>query len=303
MTYKRARSAYLALTGAGALWGLGFAFGKAALATMPVGAMLSFRFVIATLVLLPVLLFRSRFRIKKGDVRWFVLAALLFVPVQFLVQFEGLARTSVSHASLMIATVPALLAIASCLLGRQWPTRTTATAVIASVAGALLVTATPSRNAHFAGDILVLVSLLAAIAWIIITQHRLPNYEPVATTAVLIAIGTAGLLAVQLITHPHDLVRPYPVQAWVATAAAGILSTSAATILWNIGLRTIRAAEAGVFVNLEPVVGTICGALFFGDALTWQLFAGGALVLAAAVLITLRGPRMESADIENRFAA
>lgn len=300
---KHARTAYLALTGAGALWGLGFVFGKSALATMPVGAMLSFRFLIATLVLVPVLFFRRGFRIDRGDVRWFVIAALLFVPVQFSVQFEGLARTSVSHASLMIATVPALLAIASCLLGRHWPTGTTATAVIASVAGAVLVTATPSRNAHFAGDILVLVSLLAAVAWVLLIQHRLANYEPIATTAVLVAIGTVGLLAFQLVTHPHDLVRPYPLQAWLATAAAGIVSTSLATVLWNIGLRTIRAAEAGVFVNLEPVVGTICGVLFFGDALTWQLFAGGALVLAAAVLITLRGPREQPTKIENRFAA
>lgn len=300
MTHKHARMAYLALAGAGALWGLGFAFGKAALATMPVGAMLSFRFAIATLVLLPALFFRNGFRIRKGDTRWFVVTALLFVPVQFLVQFEGLARTSVSHASLMIATVPAMLAIASCLLGRHWPTRTTATAVIASVAGAILVTATPSRNAHLAGDILVLVSLFASLAWVLITQHRLPNYEPVAATAALVAMGTAGLLAFEIVTNPHDLVRQYPLQAWLATAAAGILSTSAATMLWNIGLQRIRTAEAGVFVNLEPVVGTVCGVLFFGDALSWQVFAGGALVVAAAVIIALRGPRDERAPVETR---
>jgi len=299
-----ARGAFLALAGAGALWGLGFAFGKVALASMPVGAMITFRFAVATLVLLPFLLARRAFRIEKGDRRWFVLAAILFVPVQFLVQFEGLARTSVSHASLMVATVPAMLAIAASLLARRMPPRTTIVAVIASVAGAALVAATSGKNAHFAGDLLVVLSLVAGISWVLLTQHRLHRYEPVASTATLVTIGTAVLAFFELIVHPHDLALPYPTAAWIAVCASGVLSTAAATLLWNVGLQRVRAAEAGVFVNLEPVVGTVCGVAFFGDGAGWQLFAGGALVIAAALLITLRGERNDVAGrTEESLAA
>lgn len=284
---------FLALAGAGALWGLGFAFGKVALASMPVGAMIAFRFGVATLVLLPFLLARREFRIEKGDRRWFVLAAILFVPVQFLVQFEGLARTSVSHASLMVATVPAMLAIAASLLARRMPSRTTIAAVLGSVAGAALVAATSGKNAHFFGDLLVVLSLVAGISWVLLTQHRLHRYEPVASTAALVTIGTAALALFELAVHPRDLARAYPAGAWIAVCASGVLSTAAATLLWNVGLQRVRAAEAGVFVNLEPVVGTACGVAFFGDGAGWQLFAGGALVVAAALSITLRGERYD----------
>lgn len=284
-----AHGPYFALAGAGMLWGLGFAFGKVALASMPVGAMIAFRFAVATLVLLPFLFARREFRIEKGDRPWFALAAILFVPVQFLVQFEGLARTSVSHASLMVATVPAMLAIAASLLARRLPSRTTIVAVAGSVAGAALVAATSGKNAHFAGDLLVVLSLVAGISWVLLTQHRLHRYEPAASTATLVTIGTAALFLFEIAAHPHDLVRSYPAAAWIAVCASGVLSTAAATLLWNVGLQRVRAAQAGVFVNLEPVVGTACGVAFFGDGAGWQLFAGGALVVAAALLITLRG--------------
>lgn len=298
-----AHGAFLALAGAGALWGLGFAFGKVALASMPVGAMITFRFAVATLVLLPFLLVRRDFRIEKGDRRWFVLAAILFVPVQFLVQFEGLARTSVSHASLMVSTVPAMLAIAASLLARRMPPRTTIVAVLGSVAGAALVAAAPGKNAHFAGDLLVVLSLVAGISWVLLTQHRLHRYEPAASTATLVTIGTAALVLFELAVHPRDLAHPYPVAAWMAVCASGVLSTAAATLLWNVGLQRVRAAEAGVFVNLEPVVGTVCGVAFFGDGVGWQLFAGGALVVAAALLITLRGGRHDVAECAEQAVA
>lgn len=295
--------AFAALAGAGALWGLGFAFGKIALLSMPVGAMITFRFAVATLALAPFLLTRRHFRVDKGDRRWFLLAAMLFVPVQFLVQFEGLARTSVSHASLMVATAPAMLAIGSSLLARRMPSRTAIVAILASICGAALVAAKPGTNAHFTGDLLVVISLVAGISWVLVTQHRLNRYEPVASTAALVTIGTIALVLVESVFHPHDLVRTYPTAAWLAVGASGILSTAAATLLWNLGLQRVRAAEAGVFVNLEPVIGTACGVIFFGDGAGWQLFAGGALVIAAALLITLRGERNDVAIPAEKAAA
>jgi len=44
-----------------------------------------------------------------------LISAFLGVPVQFLLQFHGLARTTVSHASLMVGSMPVLLAAAAAL--------------------------------------------------------------------------------------------------------------------------------------------------------------------------------------------
>src|SRR5215469_3571641 len=111
---KKRALGFLACTIASSFWGCGFFFGKIALAEMNVGAMVFYRFAFATLVLAP-FLFTHRPRFNASEWRALLICAFLGIPLQFLVQFSGLAHTTVSHASLMIGTAPVLLAVAATL--------------------------------------------------------------------------------------------------------------------------------------------------------------------------------------------
>jgi drug/metabolite transporter (DMT)-like permease len=102
----------LALAAAGCLWGTGFYFGKIALVEISVANMVLFRFAFASAGLLPVI-FYDRPHFYRREWRWVFAAAVLGVPVQYLVQFKGLSLTTVSHASLMVGTLPMLLALAA----------------------------------------------------------------------------------------------------------------------------------------------------------------------------------------------
>lgn len=282
---------YLALALAGTFWGFGFVFGKYALASMPVAAMVTYRFALAALLLLPILFFR-RIRIAPADWIFFVAAAALFVPIQFLIQFEGLARTSVTHASLMVALVPALIALAALASpngargsAANWP------AIAASIVGAALIVFRPAGNSTVYGDALVTVSLFAAVAWVLITERRLNGYDPVAASAVVLVLGAAMLVGFELVAHPGELIRPFGLAAWLATAGGAMFSTALSVVLWNVGLARVPASDAGVFVNIEPIVGALCGIMLFGDPAGWQLLVGSGLVLGAAVAVTFSSAR------------
>src|SRR5579859_3103740 len=100
MPAARAR-AFGALAAAGCLWGTGFLFGKWALSELSVGQLVFYRFLFASIGFAPVTwraLRRAETRIARQDWPILFVAALLGVPVQFLIQFAGLARTTVSHA-------------------------------------------------------------------------------------------------------------------------------------------------------------------------------------------------------------
>src|SRR5208337_369758 len=91
---------------AGALWGTGFYWGRLALDEMNVEHMVLYRFLFACIGMLPlVIVHRHRFHLTGGEVRLLLLSAVLGVPVQFLIQFHGLDRTTVSHASLMVGAM------------------------------------------------------------------------------------------------------------------------------------------------------------------------------------------------------
>jgi drug/metabolite transporter (DMT)-like permease len=72
-----------------------------AFAEMTVSENVMLRFIFASLALAPVLLWRKKSRFGRKDFTLLVIASIIGVPLQFLVQFAGLQLTTVSHASLM----------------------------------------------------------------------------------------------------------------------------------------------------------------------------------------------------------
>src|SRR5687767_10489349 len=100
MSTRGPKRAYLALAAAGSLWGTGFLFGKVALEELAVPHMILWRLSLAAGGFLPILLIR-REGMRREDWPTLMAAGVLGVPLLFLVQFEGLARTTVSHAALM----------------------------------------------------------------------------------------------------------------------------------------------------------------------------------------------------------
>jgi drug/metabolite transporter (DMT)-like permease len=302
---------------AGCLWGTGFFFGKLALNEMSVEDMVLYRFLFASLGMLPVaLVHRRSFRLTAGEVRMLLLCAILGVPIQFLVQFHGLARTTVSHASLMVGALPVMLAAAAALFAgarrnEERLDRFGWLALFASTVGAALVALGGSRGPAaqgeptLLGDLLVLFSLGTALVWILLSKKLMETHRPPVVTAYTILSGT-GMLAVWVLGPwllsplTHAKVTPPPFShvsptAWVALAISGLLCTATTTLLWNWGIHHVPASRAGVFLNLEPAVGSCLGVSLLGEHLGPHAWVGGGLILAAALALTTRARHPESA--------
>jgi drug/metabolite transporter (DMT)-like permease len=291
---------YSALATAGSLWGTGFVFGKWALEQLTVGQMVFLRFLFASLGLLPVIWYESRhssISIRRADLTLIIAAATLGVPIQFIIQFEGLARTTVSHASLMVGILPVLLAAGAAVFSRERLDAIGWLGLLASVLGAGLVAAgaaggsSGSRGPTLSGDLLVVVSLAAAVAWILMSQALMRRgYSPVMTSALVIITGTILLAGWVLATDGMPDFAQLSLETWGSVAAMGILATATTTLLWNWGLQQVPASQAGVFVNLEPVVGAILGVVLFHEAMGALAILGGLLILGAAAVVSRRNP-------------
>jgi drug/metabolite transporter (DMT)-like permease len=221
-----------------------------------------------------------------------LLTAVVGVPIQFLVQFGGLARTSASHASLMVGTLPMLLALGAAMFMGERIDRRGWIAVVASTVGvALIVVGRPDGPTRggptLAGDLLVLASLFAAVAWILMSKRLMRELSPM-----LVAIGVTWIGTVLLVLWTITTEGPPPLhlapKTWLAVIATGVLGTSATAVLWNWGLSHVPASRAGVFVNLEPAVGAILGVTVLGEALGPLAIVGGILIIAAAGMITVQ---------------
>jgi drug/metabolite transporter (DMT)-like permease len=300
---------------AGCLWGTGFYFGRIALDEMSVEWMVLYRFLFAALGMLPVMLLhgRPRARLTGSEIRILLICAFLGVPLQFLLQFHGLARTTVSHASLMVGAMPVLLAAAAALFARERLNWIGWTALGGSTVGAALISLggsrTPSGNEMptMTGDLMVVVSLLIALVWILLSKKLMESHSPPVVTAYTILSGSAMLLVwvvgLWLLTPlTHAGVTPPPflhvsTTAWAALAASGLLCTATTTLLWNWGIHHVPASRAGVFLNIEPVMGSVLGVELLGEHLGPFAWIGGALILGAAITLTLHQHEPEPAVI------
>lgn len=289
--------AFAALAAAGSIWGTGFLFGKWALSELSVGELVLYRFLFASIGFAPVTwraLRNAETRIARQDYTLIFVAALVGVPVQFLIQVAGLARTTVSHASLMIGGLPVLLAAGSALFVHERVTSGRWLALVASMIGAGLIAFGASSGeagaqASLSGDLLVAVSLITAVAWILITQGLMKTgrYSPVTASAYVITAGTLMLVVWVVGTEGLPPVH-LSARTWACVVASGLLATTLTTYLWNWGLARVPASQAGVFLNLELVVGTLLGVILLHDVLGSYAIVGGLLVIGAAVYVAAK---------------
>ena len=281
---------YLACAGAGCLWSTGFYFGKIALTELSVGHMVLYRFLFASVGLLPVVRWPGFSRREWGLL---ALASFLGVPLQFLIQFYGLSLTTVSHAALMVGTMPVILALGATIFTHERLNRLGWLALAGSTAGVALIVGSSGHAVQsaaagptLAGDLLVVVSMFLALGWILLNKQLITRHSALSVTAWGLVLGTlmlgAWVVAQDGLPPVHGL-RP---AVWWSLAASGVLCTAVTTLLWNWGNAHVPASRAGVFLNIEPALGSVLGVELLGDHLGPLAWVGGALILIAAITLT-----------------
>jgi drug/metabolite transporter (DMT)-like permease len=285
---------FLACALASSFWGCGFYFGKIALAEMNVGAMVLYRFAFATLGLLP-LLVTHRPRFSAAEWRTLALASLLGVPMLYLFEFRGLTMTTVSHGSLMVGVTPMVLALGAVLLTHERLPAIGWIALVASTVGAALIALGGSHKptAHgpsVAGDVIIGGSTVLALFWILLNKRLMQKHNPITVTAWGILLGTLMLALWVPLAWGLPPVHGVSRSAWLALIASGLLCTTTTTLLWNWGLTQVPASQAGVLLNMEPLIGSLLGIYLLGEHLGLLAWLGGALILAAAIVLTTRRP-------------
>jgi drug/metabolite transporter (DMT)-like permease len=294
---------------AGCLWGTGFYWGRLAMNEMSVEHMVLYRFLFASLGMLPLVIAnRNRFHLTGSETRTLLISAAFGIPIQFLLQFHGLDLTTVSHAALMVGAMPVMLAAAAALFAGERLDWIGWLALAGSTCGAALIVLGGSRGhagheqPSLAGDLLVVASLVTALAWILLSQKLMQTHSPPVVTSYSILAGTAMLAVVVLgpwllnpllapVTHRTFPSLPFAhvsATAWIALAISGLFCTALTTLLWNWGIHHVPASRAGVFLNIEPALGSWLGVQLLGEHLGPYAWLGGGLILAAAITLTTR---------------
>ncbi len=136
------------------------------------------------------------------------------------------------------------------------------------------------------GDLLIVLSMIAAVFLTLLTKRLMEEYDPSYVTATMIVAGTVFLVAWTAIFE-----RPrftFSTKAWFAVATQGVLATAMAYLLWNWGMARLPAAKAGIFFNMEPLVGTLLGVVVLNERLPGVTIIGGVMIILGVLYFSRR---------------
>ena len=227
-------------------------------------------------------------------------ASLLGIPLQFLLQFYGLSITTVSHASLMVGSMPVFLAVGATLFAHERLRPVGWIALAVSTAGAALIAlssrhSTAANGPSLAGDLLVVVSMAIALFWILINQRLIATHSPVVVTAWGTLLGWLMLFACVPPVWGLPPVHGVSLKAWAAPAST--------TLLWNWGMTRVPASQAGVLLNMEPLMGSLLGVLVLHEHLGPSGAVGGLMIILAAITLTMRSSQPDGSAAEVQASA
>jgi drug/metabolite transporter (DMT)-like permease len=242
---------------------------------------------------------RERERVTRHELAR--LAALGFVSLTLYFAFEtnGIARTSASEASLIIATIPIFVAVlAALVLGERAGARRWA-GIALSFAGVAVLVALGGGGVGggtVGGDLLVLCAAATAAVYNLMARRLLQSRSALYVTAFQNLFGALFMLPLALVEALLVGVRTPTGSASLGVIYLSLFSSVLAYLLLNYAFRFLEASRVAVFVNLTPVVAIAAAYALLGERFTVGQ-AAAAVVVVAGVWVANAGSTAKDAAV------
>lgn len=277
-------------------WGGTWIAGRSAVQEMSPFAVASWRFLLATLVL-GTLLWRREGLPRWSGRDWLVLGSLGLTGVFCYNVFflYGLQHVEAGRGALVVAFIPAIIALADWLVFRLPMSPLKAFGVALAMAGCLLVVTQGQPKRLFLGEVgfgewLLLGTALSWTAYTLINRGITARFSPLAMT---FGGCLAGWLLLTACALAEGSLFDFSAATWRAPtgiAFLGLFGTAVAFTWYSEAIGHIGSTRAAAFINLVPVFAVLLGALLLDERLGAGVLGGGAAVIAG-VLITHRAGR------------
>ena len=267
--------------------------GKRAMEELPPTTAVLWRFLLCAVVFILLLLFTPGPKLPpRSEWRRVLLLGLLAGPLNQMLFFAGLARSTASHAALLYALTPLGVYLLSLARGRERRSARTTLGILTAFGGVvvlLLGRGLAHARGSLTGDLLILA---AVAAWVVFTTEGKPfaaAHGPLRSTAWSMVAAT--LLLVPLMPANLQPARTFSASpmALGSIAYLAVLTSVVAYLIWYYALSRVPASRVAIFSNLQPAMSALAAWGLLGEALPPELLLGGALVLVG-VRLTQRAP-------------
>ena len=268
-----------------AIWGSSFAILRSLLgdaAASPL-ALVAVRMSMASALLLGFMAAtpggRAQLRGLRGDLLRDGAIAGGLLGLGFLLQTEGLQRTTASRSGFLTGTLVVLTPLIELVVFRKRPARPALSGVLLAFVGITVLSApwSGASQATALGDGLTL-GCAVVFAGQIVALGRIAPKHPVIPLLLLqlAATGAVAALAGPLVEAQHFSGAP---RLWLALLYLAVFATLLAFGVQTWAQRILPPVRVALISALEPVFAALWAALLIGERLTLRELLGGALIV------------------------
>ncbi|MGE5578907.1 MAG: DMT family transporter [Bacillota bacterium] len=230
---------------------------------------------------------------SRADWPKVILAGFLGNTLYQYLFIKGIALSSASNTSFVLATMPATTAVLSHFTGKQRMNGRMWSGVLLTMCGVALIVAGGAGGlsglggGSLAGD---LTTLSGTIGWCLCTifaADLTKRMSPLAFTAWTMVAGAVLMVPLSV----GELLRadwsaPSALH-WTELVLSGTLANAFSYILWNRGVKSSGPASTAVFSNLNPVWTGVFAYFILGETWNARKVAGAAVILAGVTLVRM----------------
>ncbi len=262
--------------------------GKRAMAELPPMTVVLWRFILSASVFALLLAFTPGLKVPpRSEWRRVLFLGLLAGPINQMLFFSGLARSTAAHAALFYALTPLGVYLLSLVRGHERASSRATTGILTAFGGVVVILlgrGLAQAQSTLTGDLLILA---AVVAWVVYTTEGKPfagTHGAIRATAwSMIAAALLSLPLAPFVLLPERTLAASP-QALGSIVYLGLLTSVVAYLLWYYALSLVPASRVAIFSNLQPASTALAAWLLLGESLHWELAVGGVLVIVGVRL-------------------
>ncbi len=278
------------------LWGANFSANKYGVVVLPPLVFAAVRFSLSTVFLWLIVQYLKPGPRLPTRTAW-VLAGLGVVGntgYQILFML-GLVTTSAINASLLMAALPAVVAVLGRVVGVERTTPRTWVGILVATVGVAIVIAAKGvafSAATIKGDLLVLLAVFCWAAFTVGVRWVGQGLDPIRVTAVTIYGGTPGLIVAALPTVGQVRLAEMGIGGWIALLYSSVFAIVIAYLLWSYAVQGLGGSRTAIYNCIIPLIATAVAWVVLGERPAVAQGAGAILVIMGVLISQGLGARM-----------
>jgi O-acetylserine/cysteine efflux transporter len=267
-----------------AIWGFNIVAVKLSAERFPPVFLTFLRFFLVGLAVWPWL------RIRRGEMRWLLTAAICSGGLQFALMYSGVAlsenMSSVAiggQLGVPFATLLSVLLLGERIHWRRW------LGIAMSFAGVALIGISPEVFHSWPGlTLVVIAAFIGAVG--LVAVKRVHELEPLELQAWLAWGSVPLLLPLSLLLEKGQLdsLRMAGATGWGALLYSVVLASLVAHTAYFALIRRYPVSSVAPVTVLTPLFSVFFSVLLLGDSLDWRMVMGGLLTLSGVTVILVR---------------